>query len=120
MMLISAHSGSRSAGGGAVCHDAPPPPATWVSPSSAPAPGGRRDVLPRRAAITRDVDQPVVRAGPEDAALVRRLAEGEDRAIVLRAGVVAADWPAGGLEFAGIVARQVGADHLPALPLVGR
>ena len=81
---------------------------------------GGRDVAPGRAAVARDVHQPIVGAGPEDAALVRRLGEGEDRAVVLGAGIVLGDRAAGRAELAGIVARQVGADDLPAGALVGR
>ena len=65
------------------------------------------------------MDQAVIASRPEHAALDWRLGEREDRAVVLRAGVVLGDWSAGGAELAFVVAREVGADALPGRPLVG-
>ena len=52
---------------------------------------GRRHQLPGPPAITRQVHEPVVGAGPQHIALVQRLGEREDRAVDLGAAVVAAD-----------------------------
>src|SRR4029077_20544241 len=56
----------------------------------------RRHVLPGLAAVARDVDEAVVRAGPEDAGSEGGLGGGEDRVVVLDAGVVLGDRTAGG------------------------
>ena len=80
----------------------------------------RRHVLPRRAAVARHVDEPVVAPGPEEPLLQRRLREREDRAVDLDAGVVLRDRAARGALLRLVVPRQVGRDLLPALPLVPR
>ena len=80
----------------------------------------RRHVLPRLPVVTRDVHEAVVRARPQHAARDRRLREGEDRAVVLGAGVVLRDRAARGAEPLRIVSREVGADGLPRLALVAR
>src|SRR5690606_30730146 len=82
--------------------------------------GRRGDVLPGRAAVTGNVDQAIVAAGPEDALLVGRLAEGEDRAVALRAGVVTGDRAAGDFQLLRVVPGQVRADDLPAGAVVRR
>ena len=79
-----------------------------------------RHVLPGGAVVARDVHQAVVAAGPEQAGRLRRDLEGEDRVVDLDAGVVPGDRAAGVALLALVVARQVGADDRPALPLVGR
>src|SRR5262249_36436763 len=71
------------------------------------------DVGPSFAGVLRDVDQPVVAAGPQDAGLLRRFGQGKDRAIEFGSRVVAGDRSAGELLLARVVARQVGADFLP-------
>ena len=62
--------------------------------------------------------RPSSTAGPEDALLLRRLGEGEDRAVHLDAGVVAGDRAAGPLLLVLVVAGQVAADRLPRLAAV--
>ena len=64
------------------------------------------------------MEQAVVRAGPEEPGLMRRLGEGEDGGVVLGADGVAVDRAAGRPERFGIGAGQIGADRLPALALV--
>ena len=50
-----------------------------------------RDIGPAEAAIARDVNQAVVRAGPDQTLLERRFGDGEDRIVVLDAAVVLGD-----------------------------
>ena len=80
---------------------------------------GRRDVHPCLAVVLGEMDEAIVRARPEDARFVRRFDEREDRAVDLRARVVPRDRAAGGLQAAGVVARQVGADRLPGRAEIG-
>src|SRR5690606_27221579 len=68
----------------------------------------RRDVLPGRAAISRDVHQPIVTAGPDDALLVRRLGDVGERAVVLGADGFVGEWAAALALLVLLVARQVG------------
>src|SRR5262249_44704410 len=79
-------------------------------------------VPPRAAAgppaVARDVNEAVVAARPDDAFLHRRFGQREDRAVILDARVVFGDRAARRAEFGFVVARQVGADNLPALALV--
>ena len=49
---------------------------------------------------------------------MRRLGEGEDRAVDLDRRVVVLQWPAGQILFFGVVAREVRADHFPGSALV--
>ena len=77
----------------------------------------RRHVGPVRPAVAGHVHAAVVAAGPDGAALPA-LVDGEDRAVVLDAGVVLGDRPARRAHLALVVARQVGADRLPTLALV--
>ena len=79
-----------------------------------PAQGLGGDVVPRRAAVARQVDHAVVRSGPQHACLHGGFGEGEDRAVPLRAGHVTGDRSAHRAEGGGIVNGQVGADRLPA------
>ncbi len=59
------------------------------------------------------VDSTIVRPGPEEATLVRRLDEGEDRPVRLSAGVVAGDRPTGRLQCLRVVVRQIRARGRP-------
>src|SRR5262249_1909308 len=77
------------------------------------------DVFPHLAAVARDVDKPVVAAGPDHAGLLRRLGHGENGVVDFHPGVVARDGAAGPLLLRLVVARQVGADRLPGLAAVG-
>src|SRR5579875_257295 len=77
------------------------------------------DVLPARAIILRDMYKPIVGTGPEQSLFERRFGEGEDRAIILRAGIVFGDGAARGFQPRDIVACQIGADDLPTAALVG-
>ena len=65
----------------------------------------RRDVLPRLPVVARDVERPVVRAGPDDALLERRLRDRVERAVELLTGHVARDRLAARALAAGRVAR---------------
>src|SRR5262249_34334145 len=80
---------------------------------------GRGHRLPGTAAIPREMHEAVIRAGPQHVALVRRLDEGEDRAVDLGAGVVAGDGAARGAHLARVVAGEILAHDLPRVPLVG-
>ena len=51
----------------------------------------RRDVRPGLAVVARDVERPVVRAGPDHALLERRFRDRVERAVELFAGDVARD-----------------------------
>ncbi len=79
----------------------------------------RRDILPGLAVVAREMNQTVVRAGPEDPFLQRRLREGEYGAVVVHAVAVNSNRATGRPHLAGVVAREVGADNLPALAFVG-
>ena len=92
---------------------------------------GRRHLGPRRAVVARHLHEAVVRAGPEHAGLLRRLGEREDGGVPLRAVGLARDRPPEFprrriqvrrrlLERLGIGAREIRADHFPALALVAR
>src|SRR5579884_370459 len=75
----------------------------------------RSNVRPGRAAVGRYMDQAVVGAGPDQAAPGGGFGDGEDRVVILDAGVVFGDRAAGGALPAFVVAGQVRADALPAL-----
>ena len=81
---------------------------------------GRRHVLPRLPVVAGDVDQPVVAARPQDAALPRAFRERVDGAVVLGTARVLREGSARGLELGRILAREVRADGLPAGALVAR
>ena len=80
----------------------------------------RRDVLPVLAAVTCDVERPVVGAGPDHSRFVRRFRDRIERAVELLAGDVARDGlaadPLRALGFRGEVRREA----LPGHPLVPR
>ena len=64
------------------------------------------------------MQQAIIAARPDYAWLMRRFSQGIDRGVMLRANSIAIDRPAGGFQGIGVGSRQVGADLLPALPLV--
>src|SRR5262249_11240383 len=68
------------------------------------------DVGPLLAAVERHMDEAVVGAGPQDVRLLRRFGEGENRAVIFDASVVAGNWAAGPFLLGLIVARQIGTD----------
>ena len=79
----------------------------------------RRHVAPAPPPVAAQVHQAVVGPRPQHARLVGGLGERVQGAVVLRAAGVQGDRPAGGAELVGRRAGEVGADRLPALPLVG-
>src|SRR5579883_582866 len=79
----------------------------------------RCDVLPARAVIARDMHEAIVGTGPEQALFEWRFGEGEDGAVVFRAGIVFGNGAARGFQLRDIVACQVWTDDLPAAALVG-
>ena len=82
---------------------------------------GRRDLRPVLAVVAREVQQPVVAAGPQQARRHRRFLEREDRVVDLDAGVVARDALAARVVLLRlVVAREIRADHVPGLPAVLR
>ena len=78
-----------------------------------------RDVGPILSAVARDLHESVVRACPDHTRLFRGLRDGENRARIFHADVVGSE-SAGDLLPALVVAGQVGADDLPAIPTVRR
>src|SRR5215213_4848860 len=66
------------------------------------------------------MDEPVVGASPEYALAVRRLGQGEDRAVDLGTGVVPRYRPTGRLQLVRVVPSQIRADDLPTAAEVGR
>ena len=78
-----------------------------------------RDVRPGLAAVPRQLQQAVVRAGPDDSRLFWRFCNREDDAPVLDPDVVGRQ-AAGALLPALVVQREVRTDLLPALTAVGR
>ncbi len=78
-----------------------------------------RDVGPGLAVVAGQLHQAVVGAGPDEAALPRRLGDAVDDAGVLDADVVRGE-TAGAAHPRAVVQRQVRTDDLPALPAVGR
>ena len=78
-----------------------------------------RYVLPVRAGVARDVNQPVVAPRPEQALHERRLGERINRPVPLRARHVVVDRAARARERGGIVHGEVGRNLLPARALRG-
>src|SRR5205085_3301938 len=79
------------------------------------------DVRPRFAAVARDLEVAVVRAGPDEVRVFRRLADRVDGRVHLRRRVVHGDAARLLLLLLfGVVRRQVGRDALPGLPVVAR
>src|SRR5437868_3269008 len=64
--------------------------------------------------------QAVIRPSPDGSLLNRRLDHREDHVVVLDARVVLCDWTAGRALLGAVVASQVSADYLPALPFIRR
>ncbi len=79
----------------------------------------RSDVCPVIAAVARDVHEPVVAAGPDEAFLDGRFGDRKNRVVILDAGVVLRKRAAGGLLLGFVVARQVAADRSPGHSAVG-
>ena len=79
----------------------------------------RRHVLPRCAAVARELHEPVVGTDPDRTARELRRRDLQDRVAVLRARHVFVDRSARRLLVRLLVARQVGADHRPVQPAVG-
>jgi len=79
----------------------------------------RRNVVPLLAPVARYLHLAIVRPRPDHALAGGRFHDGEDRAVVLHAGVVLRDRSARSAHLGFVVARQVGTDDLPILPLVG-
>src|SRR4029079_11683562 len=76
---------------------------------------------PRLAAVARDLEVPVVRAHPDHVRVLRRLVDGDDRRVVLGAGV--GDREAARVELllpALIVRGEIGRDPLPRVAAVLR
>ncbi len=71
-------------------------------------------VVPVFAVVAGQVNQAIVRAGPQQALLPGRFGDGEDGAVDFGARVVAGDGAAGPLLFALVVACQIGTDRVPA------
>ena len=92
---------------------------SWRRRSSRQAGDVLRDVGPVRAAVARVPHLAVVRAGPDQPAQHRRRRDREHDLAVELSEVVADD-AAGRDDAAGILRRQIGADHLPALAAVRR
>ena len=80
----------------------------------------RRDVGPRLTTISRELYQAVVAARPNQSLLHRRFSNREDGVVGLDAGVVAGDRTARPFLLRFVVARQIGANHIPAVSAVGR
>ena len=78
------------------------------------------DVRPLLRVVARDVDEPVVAAGPEHAGLHGRLGEREDRGVILGAGLVERDRAAGVARRALVVAREVRAHPIPGRTVIAR
>ena len=74
----------------------------------------RCDIGPRGAMVSRDMHTSVVSSRPQDAGLQGRFFEREDRPVDLDSRVVHRDRSARETLLCGVVARQVGADGLPA------
>src|SRR5262249_14933884 len=77
-----------------------------------------RDVRPRLAAITRELDVAIIAAGPDGKRIVRRRRDREDRCVGLDTGLVLCDRTARCAKRLRIVTGQVGTDLRPALALV--
>ena len=72
------------------------------------------------AAVACEIDETIIRAGPDRARLHGRFNHREDRVVVFNARVVLSDRPARRDLLRPVVARQIGTDHLPTLPFVVR
>ena len=83
----------------------------WTRPPGS-KPGGCH-VCPGFAIVAGDVEQAIVRTGPDDARLCGRFANGVDGAVDFLAGGVARDgFTAGGLR-SGRLGGEIGTDALP-------
>ena len=78
----------------------------------------RGDISPRFSAVGRDVDQSVVRAGPDAIDIERRRREGVDDAALRDADLRCVN--ANVRRHAPCLARQIGTDLRPALTAIGR
>ena len=79
----------------------------------------RRDVLPRLASIARDLYLPVIRANPDRIRVFKRRTDGVDHAAMLALRGIRPFCKLSELSrHAGVLARQVGTDDVPALPAV--
>ena len=78
-----------------------------------------RYFLPLLSAVARDVCQPVIRAGPYRVCFQTRRRDREDRSVDFRSVLIFGDRPARISKRLGISARQIGADALPTLAVVG-
>ena len=81
---------------------------------------GRRHVLPAFSAVARDVDQSVIRAGPDHSGGARRFGDREHGRIVLDGCLVFGDRAAGRAERARVVPGEIGTDRLECLAFVVR
>ena len=80
----------------------------------------RRHVSPVFSAVAGDIYESIIRSGPNGAGLDWGFHHGEDRVVILDAGVVFGDWPSRRVLFGLVVARQIGTDHFPTLSFVRR
>ena len=79
----------------------------------------RGDIGPGAAAVARHLRLAVVGAGPDHATLHRRLGDPHDHPCILHADVVRRE-STRATHPRAIIAREVGADQLPTLPVVAR
>ena len=79
-----------------------------------------RDVRPILTAITRDVEQSVVGAGPDYTLLQGRFCGGKYSTVVFYAGVILRNWSTGRAQFRGIVTGEVRTNDFPALAAIFR
>src|SRR5258708_27164990 len=79
----------------------------------------RRHVCPVLTFITRNLDEPVISANPDQAFRDRRFGDRKDRVVILGPGVVQRNLAARGLLLAPIVTREVRADRLPMHSAIG-
>src|SRR5207302_5994068 len=80
----------------------------------------RSDVGPSFSIVTRELDQAIVGADPDQAFLFRRFRNGEDQVVELDAGLVFGDGAARVLLLRFVVAREVWADGLPGMAAIVR
>ena len=79
----------------------------------------RCDVGPIFSAIARDVNHPIIGAGPDKALCNRGFSDRENGVVVLGAGIINIDRSTGGLLLALVVAGEIGADRFPVHSAIG-
>src|SRR4029077_16265917 len=92
----------------------------WIDQiDSAPFRHFRRDLRPMLAVVSCDVDQSIVRSGPERSLFYRRFRERKNRVVIFDRSNVVRQGAAAWLLFTLVVACEIAADLRPGLSVIG-